>query len=131
MSLKYFFIDPVHFPIFLTTTGKSYVSELKNGKITNFEISPKDAGIPLTKLKKLKGGNPSYNASAIKLMLNGDLSAYRDIVIFNAAAALLIADKAKNIHEGAEIAANAIDTGKAKKTLKQLINISNTNENGV
>lgn len=110
----------------LTTTGKSYVSELKNGKITNFEITPKDAGLPETKLKNLKGGDPSYNASAIKLMLNGDLSAYRDIVILNAAAALLISDKAKNLREGAKIAAEAIDNGKAKKTLAKLITISNS-----
>ena len=113
----------------LTTTGKSYVAQLKNGRITNFEITPKDAGLPVTKLKNLKGGNPSYNAMAIKLMLDGEPSAYRDIVILNAAAALLIADKARNLKEGAEIAAEAIDSGKAKTTLKKLIDITNSIRN--
>lgn len=113
----------------LTTTGKSYVAQLKNGRITNFEITPKDAGLPITKLKNLKGGNPSYNAMAIKLMLDGEPSAYRDIVILNAAAGLLIADNARNLKEGAEIAAEAIDSGKAKKTLKKLINITNSIRN--
>ena len=114
----------------LTTTGPSFVSELKNGKITSFEVNPKDAGLPITKLKNLKGGDASYNAAAVKLMLNGKLSAYRDIVIFNAAAALLIADKAKNLKEGAEIAAEAIDNGRAKMTLDKLVKITNLNKDG-
>lgn len=114
----------------LTTTGPSFVSELKNGKITSFEVNPKDAGLPITKLKNLKGGNASYNAAAVRLMLNGKLSAYRDIVIFNAAAALLIADKAKSLKEGAEIAAEAIDNGRAKATLDKLVKITNLNKDG-
>ena len=114
----------------LTTTGPSFVSELKNGKITSFEVNPKDAGLPITKLKNLKGGNASYNAAAVRLMLNGKLSAYRDVVIFNAAAALLIADKAKNLKEGAEIAAEAIDNGRAKATLDKLVTITNLNNDG-
>jgi anthranilate phosphoribosyltransferase len=63
-------------------------------------------------------------------MLNGKLSAYRDIVIFNAAAALLIADKAKSLKEGAEIAAEAIDNGRAKATLDKLVKITNLNKDG-
>ena len=114
----------------LTTTGPSFVSELKNGKITSFEVNPKDAGLPITKLKNLKGGNASYNAAAVRLMLNGKLSAYRDVVIFNAAAALLIADKAKSLKEGAEIAAEAIDNGRAKMTLDKLVKITNLNKDG-
>ena len=66
---------------------------------------------------------------AIKLMLDGEPSAYRDIVILNAAAGLLTADNARNLKEGAEIAAEAIDSGKAKKTLKKLINITNSIRN--
>ncbi|MEE3000557.1 MAG: anthranilate phosphoribosyltransferase [Pseudomonadota bacterium] len=114
----------------LTTTGPSFVSELKNGKIFNFEVIPEDAGLPRTKLKNLKGGKPSKNAAAVKSMLDGEPSAYRDIVIFNAAAALLIADKAKNLKEGAEIAADAIDNGLAKNTLDNLVRISNLSVDG-
>ncbi len=114
----------------LTTTGSTYVSELKNGKITNFEVYPEDAGLPRTKLKNLKGGNALYNAEAIRLMLKGEPSAYRDIVIFNAAAALMIAGKAKILKEGAIIAAEAIDDGTAKSTLDKLVKITNLDTNG-
>ena len=113
----------------LTTTGSTYVSELKNGKITNFEVYPEDAGLPRTKLKNLKGGSALYNAEAIRLMLKGKPSAYRDIVIFNAAAALMIAGKAKFLKEGALIAAEAIDNGTAKSTLDKLVKITNFNTN--
>ncbi|MDC0196241.1 anthranilate phosphoribosyltransferase [Gammaproteobacteria bacterium] len=114
----------------LTTTGPSFVSELKNGKISNFEVNPQDAGLPIAKLKDLKGGNASYNSKAIRLMLNGEPSAYRDIVVFNAAAALVIADKAKNLREGAETASEVIDNGMAKLTLEKLVGITNHDKDG-
>ncbi len=114
----------------LTTTGPTFVSELKDGKITNFEVNPEDAGLPISKLENLKGGDPSYNASAIRSMLDGEQSAYRDIVIYNAAAALLIADKATDLTEGARLAAEAIDNGKAKLTLEALVKITNSYQTG-
>ena len=114
----------------LTTTGATYVSELKNGRITSFKVYPEDAGLPRTKFKNLKGGSALYNAEAIRLMLKGEPSAYRDIVIFNAAAALIIAGKAKTLKEGALIAAEAIDNGTAKCTLDKLVKITNLDTNG-
>ena len=114
----------------LTTTGATYVSELKNGRITSFKVYPEDAGLPRTKFKNLKGGSALYNAEAIRLMLKGKPSAYRDIVIFNAAAALMIAGKAKSLKEGALIAAEAIDNGTAKSTLDKLVKITNFDTNG-
>jgi anthranilate phosphoribosyltransferase len=114
----------------LTTTGATYVSELKNGRITSFKVYPEDAGLPRTKFKNLKGGSALYNAEAIRLMLKGEPSAYRDIVIFNAAAALIIAGKAKTLKEGAIIAAEAIDNGTAKSTLDKLVKITNLDTNG-
>ena len=114
----------------LTTTGATYVSELKNGRITNFEVYPEDAGLPRTKFKNLKGGSALYNAEAIRLMLKGEPSAYRDIVIFNAAAALMIAGKAKTLQEGAIISAEAIDNGTAKSTLDKLVKITNLDTKG-
>jgi anthranilate phosphoribosyltransferase len=114
----------------LTTTGATYVSELKNGRITSFKVYPEDAGLPRTKFKNLKGGSALYNAEAIRLMLKGEPSAYRDIVIFNAAAALIIAGKAKTLKEGAIIATEAIDNGTAKSTLDKLVKITNLDTNG-
>jgi anthranilate phosphoribosyltransferase len=114
----------------LTTTGPSYVSELKDDKITSFEVNPADAGLPIAKIEDLKGGDPSYNAGAIHVMLDGEPSAYRDVVILNAAAALLVADKASSLKEGAEHAAEAIDAGKAKYTLEKLVEITNSDNEG-
>ena len=114
----------------LTTTGITYVSELKDGKVQNLEVSPQDAGLPIAKFEDLKGGDPSYNADAIKVMLEGKKSPYRDVVIFNAAAALLIADKVTTLKEGAELAAENIDNGKAQNTLNKLIEISNLSSDG-
>jgi anthranilate phosphoribosyltransferase len=114
----------------LTTTGPSFVSELKDGKVTSFEVSPEDAGLPIADFEDLKGGDAAYNAGAIHVMLDGEPSAYRDVVCFNAAAALLIADKVGNLKEGVELAAEAIDAGKAKHTLAKLVEISNSGEDG-
>jgi len=109
----------------LTTTGPSFVAELKNGDINTFEVSPEDAGITRTKLKNLIGGDPDMNARALNAVLNGEHGPYRDVVIYNTAAALLIAQKANDLREGAIQAADAIDNGSALKTLERLIAITN------
>jgi len=99
----------------LTTTGPSYVSAYENGKVTNFEVSPTDAGIPFSKMEDIKGGDAEENATAMTAMLSGEKGAFRDIVIYTAAAALIVADKASDLKEGAAIAADAIDSGKAHR----------------
>ena len=109
----------------LTTTGNSYVSALENGKVTNFQVSPSDAGIPIANPEELKGGNAQENAEAMISMLQGEPSAFRDIVIYTAGAALIVAGKVENLKDGTEIAANAIDSGKAKRALEELITITN------
>jgi anthranilate phosphoribosyltransferase len=109
----------------LTTTGSSYVSEYKNGQVTNFEVSPLDAGIPLAKLEDLKGGDAADNAKAMEAMLDGEPGAFRDIVIYTAAAALIVADKAEDLNEGAEMAAKAIDEGNSRKALERMVSITN------
>ena len=109
----------------LTTTGPSYVSEYKNGQVTNFEVSPLDAGIPLAKLEDLKGGDAADNAKAMEAMLDGEPGAFRDIVIYTAAAALIVADKAGDLKEGAEMAAKAIDEGNSRKALERMVSITN------
>ncbi|MEM8743682.1 MAG: anthranilate phosphoribosyltransferase [Pseudomonadota bacterium] len=109
----------------LTTTGVTYVAELKDGTVTTFEVTPEDAGVAVSKAEDLVGGEADENAEAVKDLLNGKPSAFRDIVILNAAAALLVAGKAKDLADGAELAANAIDTGSARKALDELVRITN------
>jgi anthranilate phosphoribosyltransferase len=109
----------------LTTTGPSLVAELDRGKVTAFEIGPEAAGIPRATLDDLRGGDPATNALAVNALLDGHPSAFRDIVLFNAAAALLIAGKAPDLKAGAALAAQSIDSGKARAALARLIAISN------
>lgn len=108
----------------LTTTGPSTVAELKDGIITRFTVAPEDAGLPLADAAALKGGGPEENATALLALLNGTPSAYRDIVLLNAAAALVVADKVTNLKDGVTQAAAAIDSGAALKTKDQLVAIS-------
>ena len=109
----------------LTTTGPSYVASLDNGKVSTFEILPSDAGLSKSSPDDLKGGDGEYNAVAIRKLLDGEPGAYRDVVLLNAAAALLIADKVKNLKDGVKLASEVIDTGKAKTTLVKMIEITN------
>lgn len=109
----------------ITTTGPTYVAQVKDGDVTEFEITPEDAGLPLASPEDLKGGTPEENAEALRALLQGVPSAYRDCVVFNSAAALLIADKAEDLKDGVAQAAAAIDDGKALNTLEDLINITN------
>ncbi len=109
----------------LTTTGSSFVAELKEDKVSTFEITPEDAGISVAKPDDLIGGEAEENAEAVKELLAGAPSAFRDIVVLNAAAALVVAGKAKDLAQGAELAAEAIDSGKARKALDDLVRITN------
>ncbi|MBS40367.1 MAG: anthranilate phosphoribosyltransferase, partial [Rhodospirillales bacterium] len=109
----------------LTTTGPSYVAALENGKVTNFIVSPSEAGIPNSKPEDLKGGDTKENAKAMMAMLDGEKGPFRDVVTYTAGAGLIVANKAKNLEEGAQIAATAIDNGKAKMALEKLIKITN------
>ncbi len=109
----------------LTTTGPSYVAEWNDGVLSEFEITPADANLPEAYEDDLKGGTPEENAAAMKRLLDGEEGAYRDIVLLNAAGALMVADKVTSLAEGAEVAAEAIDSGKAINTLNKLITITN------
>ncbi|CTQ62249.1 MAG: anthranilate phosphoribosyltransferase [Roseibium album] len=109
----------------ITTTGPTFVSELKNGQVRSFEISPADAGLPLAKAEELKGGMPAENARALRDVLSGTKNAYRDIVLFNSAASLLVAGKVGSLSDGVEMAASSIDNGSAADTLEKLVAASN------
>lgn len=109
----------------ITTTGTSYVAELNTGNVTTFEVAPEDAGLKRAKAEELKGGDVATNAAALRTLLHGRGGAYRDIVVLNAAAALIVAGKVADLKEGAGVALDAIMSGKAKKTLENLVAISN------
>jgi anthranilate phosphoribosyltransferase len=108
----------------LTTTGISHVAALDAGKISTFKISPKNAGLPEAKLEDLTGGDAAENAAHIRAVLGGNQGPFRDIVLLNAAAALLVAGKAKTLREGVTLAAESIDSGKAKGVLEALVKLS-------
>ncbi len=109
----------------LTTTGVSYVADLKDGNVTTFEVSPEDAGLPFSNGDDLKGGDPQYNADALKRLLEGETGPYRDIVLLNSAAALLVAGKVDDLKAGVSMAAEAIDSGDAKQTLATFVAVTN------
>ena len=109
----------------LTTTGSTDIAEVRNGIVTVFEITPQDAGLPPAKLSDLKGGDAAYNAAAIRAVLDGTKGPFRDIVLLNAAAALVVGDKARNLLEGVELAAASIDSGSAKTALAKLVDVTN------
>jgi anthranilate phosphoribosyltransferase len=109
----------------LTTTGATDVAELKDGKVTVFEVTPADAGLAPAKLSDLRGGDEKENAAAIRDVLAGKKTPLRDIAVLNAAAALIVAGKAVNLADGAALAAHAIESGAARKALERLVAISN------
>jgi anthranilate phosphoribosyltransferase len=108
----------------LTTTGPSYVVEYNHGAVSAFEITPNDAGLPQAKPEDLKGGTPAENAAALRRVLDGEAGAYRDIVVYNTAAALVVVGAAANLGEAAGVAADSIDSGKAKAALEKLVSIA-------
>ena len=109
----------------LTTTGATDVAELKDGKVTVFEVTPADAGLAPAKLSDLKGGDERDNALAIREVLAGKKTPLRDIAILNAAAATIVAGKAANLLDGAAMAAHSIESGAAQRALDRLVAISN------
>ena len=110
----------------LTTTGETEVAEWKDGTVRRFTVTPEDAGLPRADLAALRGGDAEENAVALRALLDGGTGAYRDIVLLNAAAALIVADRAADLAEGAALAAAVIDDGRAAKALADLVEATNT-----
>jgi anthranilate phosphoribosyltransferase len=108
----------------ITTSGATSVAALENGKIRLFEVTPEDAGLKRVKPEALRGGEASHNAKALLDVLKGKPGAFRDVSILNAAAALIVAGKAKDLKEGAALAARSIDGGEAEGRLDRLIKVS-------
>jgi len=108
----------------ITICGPTAVAALEDGKITAREIHPEDAGLPVHNLRDILGGTPEENATAMVALLEGAPGAYRDAVLLNAAAALVVADKAGDLKEGAALARESIDSGKAKRAVETLARIT-------
>lgn len=109
----------------VTTTGTTFAAEFKGDKVASFEINPEYYGIKIANAKDLKGGSLQDNVKIFKDVLMGASGAKRDIVILNAACALYISEKAKDIQEGIKLAQHSIDSGAALNKLKLLIEYSN------
>ncbi|AWK85088.1 anthranilate phosphoribosyltransferase [Azospirillum thermophilum] len=109
----------------ITTTGPTTVAQLRDGEVTVFEVTPEEAGLPRASIEDLKGGDAQVNAEAIHALFDGVRSPYRDIVLLNAAAALLVAGRVQTLKDGVAQAAQAIDSGGARMTLQRLVAITN------
>jgi len=109
----------------LTTTGETEVAEWKDGAVRLFRITPEAVGLKRATLADLTGGSPDDNARALRELLDGRAGPYRDIVLLNAAAGLLVADKVETLREGVELAARSIDSGAARAALAKLIEVTN------
>ncbi len=109
----------------ITTAGPTAVAALENGEVRCFEIAPEDVGLPRVKPEALRGGDAETNAEALKAVLEGIKGPYRDVAVFNAAAALVVAAKARDLAEGVALAQHSIDSGAAEGRLDRLIAVSN------
>lgn len=109
----------------MTTAGTTKIAALEKGAIRTFEIEPEDVGLRRVDMSELKGGEAEVNAKALLGVLSGEQNAYRDIVLLNSAAALVIAGKAKDLQDGIALAAKSIDSGSALAVLQKVIAVSN------
>jgi len=108
----------------LTITGISWVAALEDGQIKEVELHPEDAGLPVHPFEDILGGTPQENAMAFRALLDGVPSAYRDAVLLNAAAALVVADATADLREGVAMAAHSIDSGAARDKITALAHIT-------
>jgi len=110
----------------ITLTGPTFVAALDNGAISAFEVTPEQAGLARVEVSALKGGDPGANAIALQSVLDGKPSPYRDVALINAAAALVVAGRAKDLKEGVALGRKSLDSGEAAARLKRLVAVSNS-----
>lgn len=108
----------------LTITGVSWVAALDDGAVTDMEIHPEEAGLPVHPFEAILGGTPEENGAAFQALLEGAAGAYRDAVLLNAAAALVVAGEVNTLPEGTEIAKESLDSGAAKAKIEALARIT-------
>jgi anthranilate phosphoribosyltransferase len=109
----------------VSITGETLVSELRDGNVANYSIKPGDFGLPEAGLEELKGGTKEENASILRSVLAASQGPRRDVVLLNAAAALIAAGKVDDLNQGVSLAARSIDSGSANEKLEALIEFSN------
>jgi anthranilate phosphoribosyltransferase len=109
-----------------TITGQTHICEVNRGEISCYYVKPEDLGLRKNVAASLKGGNAQENAGLLRQILNGDKVPQRDVVLLNAAAALVAGNKASGLAEGVKLAAEIIDNGYAKNKLEQMIKVSNS-----
>ncbi|MBU2993439.1 anthranilate phosphoribosyltransferase [Octadecabacter sp. 1_MG-2023] len=108
----------------ITICGPTAVAALSHGMITAREVHPEDAGLPVHPFESIVGGTPADNAKAFGALLDGQQSAYRDAVLLNASAALLVGGKVESLKAGVELARESIDSGAAKHSIETLAKIT-------
>ena len=108
----------------LSTTGPSTVAELRSGAVSSMVVDPSELGLSLVDASSLVGGSPAVNADVVRRVLAGEPGQHRDIVVLNAAAALVVADRAADLAEGLALAAESIDSGRAAAVLDRLVIVS-------
>jgi len=109
----------------IVPSGTTWIAELKDGKVALAEVKPEDVGISRSSAEDLKGGDAAQNAEALRGVLEGKKNAFRDAAVMTAAAALLVAGKAKDLKEGVAQAQKSIDDGSARDVLEKLVKVSN------
>src|SRR5256885_3028334 len=109
----------------ITTSGPTAVAALEDGKVTTFEIKPEDVGLSPSKPEQLRGGDAESNAAALIEVLKGKKGPFRDVALLNAAAAIVVAGKAKDLKEGVAVATKSLDSAEAEGRLDRLIAVSN------
>jgi anthranilate phosphoribosyltransferase len=109
----------------ITTSGPTSVAALDGGKVTTFEIKPEEFGLTPAKPEQLRGGDADTNAAALKDVLKGKKGPFRDIALLNAAAAIVVAGKARDLKDGLVVAAKSLDSAEAEERLDRLIAVSN------
>lgn len=108
----------------ISISEPTQVAVLEQGKVRGREVHPEDAGLPVHPFRDIMGGTPTENAEAFRALLDGAKSAYRDAVLLNAAAALVVADKVDDLKAGVEMAAESIDSGAAKARVEALARVT-------
>lgn len=108
----------------ITISGGTDIAVLEDGRIHTFTLNPEDVGLARAPAEALKGGDAAHNAAALRAVLDGAPGAYRDVAVLNAAAALVVAGRAKDLTEGVALAQTSLDTGSARARLERLVTLS-------
>jgi anthranilate phosphoribosyltransferase len=110
----------------ITTAGPTSVAALENGRVSTFEISPEDVGLPKARPEDLRGADAQTNADALRAVLEGKKGPFRDVALFNAAAALVVAGRAANLKNAMALAERSLVSGEAGARLERLVSVSNS-----